>query len=293
MPHQPPFSRIGLLVLRRLSWLVLTCVCSHWASAQPPPSADQGAVESGGKFVPNDPSPAAVTAPAITRAEAEAALLKGLKAERLDANKLKIGLVTLDKATRSIRFQASVNQIQGQVEYALVTETGKRHESAFTTKASPSDIHLALLLLGVKPGTAKAGPDQSLQVPVASAIKVTVEWETNGPLASHPLAALIALAEGDPSQAASRTLPDGHWLYLGSGFDGGGFRAQREGSLISLIGDDAALINNPGSDRTNDEIHVPNAALLPKPGMPVTIVLSCVSQPAAPTRSNSGSSPAP
>ena len=249
---------------------VTTSLC-----AQQPPPAEKGSVESSGKFVPKtSPNPAA-SGPVPTREEAEAALLKDLKIDRLSPNQLKIGLVTLDQSTRTVRFRSVVNMTQGNVEYALVTETGKVHEAILTTKASPRDIHLALLLLGLKSATAKPAADSALEIPAAAAVKIRVEWETNGPLSSVPLSSLIGLTSQDPSKPVHRTLPDGKWLYVGSGFDASGFRAQREGSLISLIGDDSALVINPGSDRSNDEIHVPNAALLPARGMPVTVILTC------------------
>lgn len=247
--------------------------------AAPPP--EQGSVEPGGKFIPKVSPPATGKPAAMTRDEAESVLRKDLKIERLDSNKVRIGLVTLDQAARAIRFPATVNMTRGPVEYAVVTEQGKRHEAVFVTKASPRDIHLAMLLLGIKPGEPESGPARTLKVPAAAAVKATVQWETNGPLASHPLAALIALADADPSRPTTRTMPDGSWLYRGSGFDGGGFRATREGSVVSLIGDDAALVNNPGSDRDNDDIHVPNSPLLPPMGLPVTIIFSCPAAAAA------------
>lgn len=259
-------------------WLRMAAVILLWGSptlrAEAPPP-ERGAIESSGKFVPKEPRAAASQATLIAaRKEAEAALLKNLKVERIDSKQLRVGQVTIDQAARSIRFQATVNMTQGPVEYVLVAENGKLHESVFVTKASLRDIHLAMLLLGVKPGEVKPAPDRSLQIPAESAVRANVEWESNGPTVRHALATMIALAEGQPDQSSGRTLADGAWLYNGSGFDAGGFRALREGSVISLIGDDSALVNNPGSDRDRDDIHVPNTSILPRKGMPVSIILS-------------------
>ena len=46
-----------------------------------------------------------------------------------------------------------------------------------------------------------------------------------------------------------------------------------EGSIIALISDNAALANNPRTDRGNDKIHFPNSSLVPAKGMPVEITL--------------------
>ena len=90
----------------------------------------------------------------------------------------------------------------------------------------------------------------------------------------------------DPAAAAAKASgparPDADWLYQGSCFDAGGFRALREGLVISLIGDDAARVNNPGGDRDSHAIPPPDIRLPPKPGMPVTIVRTCRAAPAAP-----------
>ena len=241
--------------------------------AQTPPP-EKGFVEAGGKFVPNKAEPVAGERSIPQRVEHESPLLKDLKVERVDSNLLKIGLVTINQATRSIRFQASVNMNQGPVEYLVVAENGKLHEAVFMTKASLRDIHLAMVLLGVKPGGFMPKADKSLTVPEESSVNASVEWEGNGPIVKHPLTSIILLAGENPNAAAIRTLDEGVWLYNGSKFDAGGFQALREGSVISLIADDSALVNNPGSDRTRDDIHLPNTLLLPPMGTPVSIILT-------------------
>ena len=212
-------------------------------------------------------------AAAVPRDDAEAALRTDLKIEQVAPGKLRIGLVQLDQSARAIRFPATVNMTAGPVEYAVVTVTGKCHEAVFSTKAMPRDIHLAMLLLGVKPATCVENPDKGFGVPATAAVQVTAEWETNGPPASHALTSLIAIAAKSPTQVTGETLPTLPWLYNGSRFNGAGFAASVEGSIIALISDDTALINSTGSDRTNDDIHVPNAKLLPAVGMPVSICI--------------------
>jgi hypothetical protein len=209
-----------------------------------------------------------------SREDAESALRKDLKIEPVSPGKLRIGIVQLDQTARAIRFPAIVNMTAGLVEYAVVTSTGKCHEAVFSTKAMPRDIHLAMLLLGVKPAACVENPNKGLSIPAEASVRVTAEWETNGPLASRLLNSLVAIADQSPTEVTTATLPDQPWLYNGSRFNGAGFAATMEGSIISLINDDTALINSTGSDRTNDDIHVPNAKLLPAVGMPVTIVIS-------------------
>jgi hypothetical protein len=72
------------------------------------------------------------------------------------------------------------------------------------------------------------------------------------------------------------------WLYNGSEFNPWGFAVLQEHSLIALIRDSTALVNNPGADRDNDQIHVPNAALLPAVGTPVEVVIRLSELPRPP-----------
>lgn len=206
---------------------------------------------------------------AAGREAAEASLRKDLQVEKLDSGKLRVGEVTLDPISRSIRFPGKVNMREGAVEYAVTTATGKTHESAFTTTASPRDIHVALLLLGVKPAPCGGNPDHILAVPAEAAVRVTVEWEIEGKLESHVIQELITLTE-----PAGTRLPDRFWIYNGSRFNEAGFAATLDGSIVSLIADDLALINNSGADRGDDKSHLPNTALFPATGTPVTIQIT-------------------
>src|SRR3954466_14443216 len=63
-----------------------------------------------------------------------------------DSPPLAIGEVKIDAHARAISFPAQVNQRAGAIEYFLVHETGKIHESIFKTAVAPRDIHTAALL---------------------------------------------------------------------------------------------------------------------------------------------------
>lgn len=229
----------------------------------------KGGVTDGGKFVPSVQADA--PARAVTRDEAEAKLKQALKVEEIAPGTFQIGNVKFDRSTREVTVPARVNMRQGVVEYALTTESGKRHEAMLTTTASPQDVHLAFLLLGKKASAMQANAGTAAIVTPEDAVEVSVSWETNGPVAKHPLSSLVTLTKGNP-QELGEVMAQTSWHYTGSRFTGpGGFAAQAEGGLISLIQDSAALINNPDSSRENDDIHVPNSALLPADGVPVTV----------------------
>ncbi|HWI57580.1 MAG TPA: YdjY domain-containing protein [Bacillota bacterium] len=201
-----------------------------------------------------------------------AALLQTLKVEALSSNRFRIGRVAFDRQQRTVQIPGRVKNRDLVIEYALVTEQGKAYESLLTTDASPIDIHLACLLLGAGQGSVGGAFRQAAPVPETNAVHIEVSWETNSQPVHFALSALVCLTASLP-ETATPTLGVEKWLYNGSGFDASGFAAQREGSIISLIRDAAALVNNPAEDRDNDAIHWPNAKLLPAEGWPVQVTL--------------------
>jgi hypothetical protein len=190
--------------------------------------------------------------------------------------------VELDKARRAVSLPARVRPRNEAVEYALVTEQGKAYEAMLTTEARPSDIHIAFLLLGVSATRISDQPRQPVPVPPTNAVKIEVSWTTHSEPAHYALSDLIQLTAGRPDPAAPR-MDVQTWFYNGSFTRPDGFAAQKEGSIISLIHDPAALINNPGPDRENDNIHFPRAGLLPDEGTPVRVTMTL---PASPARTN-------
>jgi hypothetical protein len=209
---------------------------------------------------------------AMDPAQAEETLKQALKLRQTGSNSFTIGAVKLDCAEATVTIPAKVNMREFVVEYALVTAYGKTHESVFTTEARPQDIHLACLLLGVQPSPIGGETNSAASVPTNSAAVVEVVWNGASGQVRQPISRLILLAK-KADETTGEKLRDQLWLYNGSQIDSGGFVAQQEGSIISLIRDPNALLNNPGTDRDNDDVHLPNTAQLPPDGVPVEVVL--------------------
>ncbi|MBK9137176.1 MAG: hypothetical protein IPM17_00140 [Verrucomicrobia bacterium] len=176
-----------------------------------------------------------------------------------------LGKVSLDRANRSISFPASVNQRRGLVEYVIVTERGKTHESVLRTDVEPQHIHLALLLLDAQPPSSPEFPaDPAAPLPGVP-VRIEVSWAEGGREVRRPLEDLVITTNrGD-------RLARGPWAYNGSYISRGTFVAQQEGSIVALQVDPSALINNPRPGRENDELHHANPATLPPDDRVVTV----------------------
>ncbi|MEO8425628.1 MAG: YdjY domain-containing protein [Verrucomicrobiota bacterium] len=187
---------------------------------------------------------------------------------KIDTGVFEIGNVRLDKNQRTIRFPAVVNMDQGAVEYLLVNESGKVHESVFRTEAEPYHIHLATLLVGAKESIAHSAGTATNTPPLAgNTVSISASWKTSGGESNSRGEDLIFNIQ--TRSAMSR----GAWVYTGSRIVEGTFLAQRDGSVVSIISDPDALINNPRPGRENDEIWQVNTNAVPPAGTPVQITI--------------------
>lgn len=244
------------------------------------PTPSQGTISPSGKFTPAPPMMSDTSNVPRTAADVQSLLKHVQKLEQTGTNTFRIGLVEFDKQRRTIALPATVCLRDQVVEYALVTTKGKAYESILSTEASPVDVHLAMLLLGGSSVPVLGEFKQPAPVPETNALRVELSWRTNDVTVTFPLAQMVSVANGSPKDPGQPMSLD-RWLYNGSEFDRWGFAAQREGSLVALIRDPAALVNNPGPDRDNDQIHFPNAAVLPAKGTLVRVILR-LPEPAAP-----------
>jgi hypothetical protein len=184
--------------------------------------------------------------------------------QKLEDGRLKIGMVLVDPVKREISFPAKINQRLGLVEYALVTNKGKVHESVLVTQVRPIEIHLAALLLKLAPPNGSTEPGR---------IAVEVEWEIDRAVMREPLEKLIVHAKDAGKTRVGSALRREAWHYVGSAFSAEMLLDEAECGVISLISDGIALIQNPRDGKLDDELHAPNPNLPPGEEFPVVVHL--------------------
>lgn len=184
----------------------------------------------------------------------------------------RLGRLELDRRQRTLRLPALVRLTNGVIEYALVTVEGKTHESLLVTEVAPTDIQVAALLLGTKPAAELGRTNSPIQIPRGARLRVDVEWGRDGAVRRTRLEDWIVLQRKSESNQAFR-LQRNRWMYSGSSIHQGLFLAQEEGSIISLIRDPVALVNNPGIDRDDDDLHFVASHKVPPKDTPVSLIL--------------------
>jgi len=198
--------------------------------------------------------------------------------EQLSPTRYKLGLLELDKSTREITFPAVINQTNGVLEYAIVHETGKVHESLLRTDARPFHLKLALLLLNYKEQpTWFVPPTPPKPLDTVSSdgqSRVAVRWKTaSGTEHTAPLESWVR------DVATRKAALPGPWVFSGSHFnEENQFAAEVDGSLVALYLDARCLLNNPRPGNADDERWEPMKGM-PAKGTAVTVILQPVSLP--------------
>jgi hypothetical protein len=151
------------------------------------------------------------------------------------------GDVKADARARTISFPATVNQRSGAIEYLVVHETGKVHESLFRTTVQAQQIHLAALLLSEKNTNAVAEKPQFKEP------SIQVIWKDGGKEKIVVAEELILDKKKKGPLGATK------WAYRGSRVVDGVFLAQRDGSIIAVMEDRDALIDQATPEASDDE----------------------------------------
>ncbi len=191
----------------------------------------------------------------------------------------KLGEIRIDPATREVRLPCKVLHRELPVEYMLVHETGKDHETVLTTAVSPLDLQVALLLAHYTPGSKglfaalpkgepQPFPETEPKTPGGHRVKLTVEWRQEGETKTAPLAQWYQNSD-------TRQPPDlDVWLFTGSKIDERGFVAESEGSFVAVYADANALINSPAAGNHRDEIWISLPKNIPPEETAVTLIIT-------------------
>ncbi len=188
--------------------------------------------------------------------------------------------VRLDKKNHRVSFDATVNQREGLIEYLIVNDKGKVHESLLATKIAPHDIHLALLLIGLK-----EDKKSNINEPLPPSAIDSAYLHEAPKLRGAPVRISVAWKQdGKPQQApaenwifnlhTNKLMTPGPWTYNGSLVEDGQFLADSELSIVAVITDPTALANNPREGYDDDQIWQIQEKVVPAMDTPVEVTIT-------------------
>ena len=181
----------------------------------------------------------------------------------------RFGEVLIDRKGRKISLPAVSNQVNGLIEYGVVHETGKIHESLFRTPVRPQIIHTSLLLLKFKPAKGffeNLWAEKPREIDYSShQVSITVSWELNGTAHESSIEQLAL------NQKNNQPMTAGSVVFTGSKFIEGTFLAESSGSILAVYADQDSILNSTDHDSDNDDVWYANKSKMPPLECPVII----------------------
>ncbi len=198
---------------------------------------------------------------------------------RLDDGRMKYGDIEFDPKTRQVRIPCSVNMNDGLLEFAIVHENGKIHESLLITKCTPTDINVVLKLLRYvaseelyaiekEPGIlSKNFPEVPEATKKAARVHLNIEWQQDGKLKKVALADWLIQAE------THKPMSQEPWVYGGSMIYDGAFLAEQTGDIASIFVSRGSLILYAGKHNFNDDAWLAHTKRIPAQGTKVHFII--------------------
>jgi hypothetical protein len=187
--------------------------------------------------------------------------------------------IAVDAKHRQIRVECQAVQAQMPLEFLCCVHGSHDYESVLSSRAKPSDLHLALLMLGLTPG-APAHRSKDLTKwypPHGPALKISVEFTQAGQTVRMPAWRLLRNVN------TKKPAPPMTWIFAGSQFtEDGRYVADAMGYLVSLVNFSSTLIDVPYvASNSNQTLQWEyNPQTLPPPGTPVTMLIEPIQSPA-------------
>src|SRR6185369_16829619 len=93
-----------------------------------------------------------------------------------------------DARTKQVRVECESVNVDAPLEFFCVGMNGPDHETILRSRVRPSDLHTALLAIGLKPGApvSWSEKDQKWLPPHGARIAITCEYERDGRTVTVP-----------------------------------------------------------------------------------------------------------
>lgn len=179
--------------------------------------------------------------------------------------------IRLDKKKKTIEIDGRICLEEGPLELFACAEGGKEHETVVALKGDPWQLHLSLLLLGLKPG---GGPEYQGDPtkPHGDTVIIEVQWEEDGKTIRKRAEDLIF------DVGAEKPMAHVEWVFVGSRFerDQNGknyYVANRDRSIVTVFHDPYTVIDNPLKGGGDDTVYVVNKKAVPPRDTPVVVIM--------------------
>ena len=213
------------------------------------------------------------------KAEEKPAARPEASVKKLADGTMQIGDIIFDPKTRQVRVPCTVNMNEGLLEFAVVHENGKIHESLLITKASALHINIAMKLLRYVASEelyaiekergvlSDQFPEVEEKVRKAARVSLSIEWQHQGKAKKVPISDWIMHTR------TTKPMSTEPWVYGGSMMYEGHFVAEQNGDIAAIFVSRGSLFLYPGKDNSNDEMWLANTKRIPPQGTSVFFLI--------------------
>ncbi len=194
------------------------------------------------------------------------------------ATAIELKHIRVDRALREVRIDCQSLAVESPLEFFCVVRNGPEHEAALRTDAMPSEIHAALLMLGLEPGSPVKFSEAKKQwiAPFGPPMRIEAEWKNDaGAVVRVPAEKFMR------SLRDKKPMPDTQWIFAGSEQRGDGlYLADTTGYVVSLVNFEMTLIDvSKLVSSANESLEWQyNPEVAPPAGTAVTMILTPIGQ---------------
>ena len=197
---------------------------------------------------------------------------------QISADLYEMNGIRFDKKQKTAQFETRVNLAKDLLEYGLVCKGGKLHESLLRSDVEPADLHVVMLLLGAQiPPQSTTSTNASPWIDAntlrtapplkGDTVTLSLQWKSDNQTRTAQIEDWVLNKQtGKPMEHKS-------WIYNGSEIIDHSFMAQRERSVVALVTDPFAMINNINKGHDDDSLWYANSNLVPIVGTTVLLTI--------------------
>lgn len=184
----------------------------------------------------------------------------------------KLQYLDVDVKAKKVRVECAGLRPDMPLEFFCVVAGTNEHESALRSPVKPSDLHLALLMIGLKPGEPVHWSEakQTWLPPHGPPLQIFCEFEREGKKVSVPAYRLMRDVK------SKKEMPPMTWIFAGSRImPDGKYAADVTGYLVSVVNFDLTVIDIPQlASNANETLQWEvNPDVAPETGAKVTMVI--------------------
>jgi hypothetical protein len=184
----------------------------------------------------------------------------------------KLPHVHVDVKNKQVRVDAETLAVDAPLEFFAVVNGTNEHESVLRSPAKPSHVHLALVMLGLEPGSPVSYSEATKKwtPPHGPPLHISIEYQQDGKTVNVPAYRWMRDIK------TKKPMPPMTWIFAGSRvMDDGNYAADVTGYLVSVVNFDLTMIDIPDlASNANETLQWErNPDLMPPAGTKVTMII--------------------